>query len=545
MTELSSYLITCLTEQIRIVSDYVASPPTTCPNNALHTIDPDQTQVSDTQYKSFIAEGYINLDSSLSDNQAIKIQASNVNGGIYAHAGFGGIAFDTTNSIGLNANAASNFTTTMGNLTLEATIGLVNIDSGAGTNICNGPTSTPIFIGTSAFTKNIEIGNNTGGTLLALRGGTGGISLNSADTGSSAITVFSSGGIDMDATGLINLASGNNTVSAITFDASSNGGGVILSSGAQGIILTSNGGPIALGSWSGGDIYVGTAAVARTVTMGNATGSTTLNLSSGTGGTTSTTTGLVNISSSSSSGSAITLDASSNNGGVVLASGTQGIYLSSNGGPIALGSFTGGDVYVGTASVARTIYIGNTTSTTALNLSSGTGGLTIGNDANGGEIQIGKVANAKVITIGNSTGASRLFNRFGTGGLIKHQEADVTLSDADATLTIADILKSIFTITPTVDRTLTLPTAALAVTGISGVEIGDAIDFIIINNSTPTNEAFIMIANGTGSSITGNTAIAPASNNVSTFYTSGSGTFRIRFTNITGGSEAYVAYRIA
>ncbi|ARF11601.1 hypothetical protein Klosneuvirus_2_37 [Klosneuvirus KNV1] len=541
----SSYLITCLTEETRILSAYVPIEPTTCPNDITHIIAPDQTTVYDTQYRTLVADGYIDIDSALSDNQALQLRASNVNGGILMDAGFGGIAVNTTNAIGLNAAAASNFTTSNGNLSLQATAGLVNIDSGSGVNICNGSSSTPIMIGTSAYSKDITIGNNTGTSSTTIKSGTGKISMNSAATGSDAITAFSSGGIDLEATGLARVASADNTVSAITLDASANGGGVVLSSGAQGVILTSNGGPIALGSWSGGDIYVGTAAVARTVTVGNATGSTTLNLSSGTGGTTSTTTGLVNISSSSSSGSAITLDASSNNGGIVLASGTQGIYLSSNGGPIALGSFTGGDVYIGTASVARTIYIGNTTSTTALNLNAGTGGITIGNDANNGEIQIGKASNAKVITIGNSTGASRLFNRFGTGGFIKHQEADVSLSDADATLTITDILKSIFTITPTVDRTLTLPTAALAVAGISGVEIGDAIDFIIINNSTPANEAFIMIANGTGSSITGNTTIAPASNNVSTFYTSGSGTFRIRFTNVTGGSEAYVAYRIA
>jgi hypothetical protein len=45
---LSSYLITCLTEQIRVVSPYVDTPPTTCPNNTAHTIDPTQTAVFQT-----------------------------------------------------------------------------------------------------------------------------------------------------------------------------------------------------------------------------------------------------------------------------------------------------------------------------------------------------------------------------------------------------------------------------------------------------------------------------------------------------------------
>lgn len=42
---LSNYVVTCLTEGIRVVSDYRATPPTVCPNNNIHTIDPDQTQV--------------------------------------------------------------------------------------------------------------------------------------------------------------------------------------------------------------------------------------------------------------------------------------------------------------------------------------------------------------------------------------------------------------------------------------------------------------------------------------------------------------------
>lgn len=545
MTELSSYLVTCLTEEIRIVSDYVASPPTTCPNNALHTIDPSQTVVYDTQYKSFVAEGYINLDSSLSDNQAIKIQASNVNGGIFMTAGFGGIDIDSTNAIDLNAQAASNFTTTTGNLTLEATAGVVEINGGSGLNIGNNSTTTPIYVGTSSNTKDIQIGNNSGGTLLALRGGTGGISMNSSKTTSNAIDIYSSGGINTNAVGLINVASANNTVSAITLDASSGGGGMVLTSGTQGIILTSNGGPLALGSWSGGDLFLGTAAVARSISIGNTTGSTTITANSGTGGTTISSTGVINLLSTNTTTNAITLDSSGSTGGIVLASGTQGIFLSSNGGPIALGSFTGGDVFIGTASIARTINIGNTTSTTALNLHAGTGGITIGNDSSTGEIQLGNTPNAKVIKIGNSTGASRLFNRFGTGGLIKHQEADVSLSDTDATLTIADILKSIFTITPTVDRTLTLPTAANAVAGISDVEVGDAIDFTIINNSTPTNEADVVIAMGTGGTLIGNNNVPPKQNNAGTFLTSGSSIFRIRFTNINSGTETYTVYRIA
>ena len=200
-------------------------------------------------------------------------------------------------------------------------------------------------------------------------------------------------------------------------------------------------------------------------------------------------TGLVKFASGDNTVNAITLDAGFNGGGIVLTSGAQGIFLTSNGGPIGIGAWSGGDIFLGTAAVARNVIIGN------------------------------------------NTGASTLFNRFGTGGLIRHQEPDVALADADATLTIGQVLAAIFTIAPTATRTLTLPTAALAVAGVPAPQIGDAIDFTIINTDA-TNIA--VLAPGTGGSIVGNPNVEGAA----------SGNFRLRFTNVTGGTEAYTVYRL-
>src|SRR6185436_17289294 len=147
-------------------------------------------------------------------------------------------------------------------------------------------------------------------------------------------------------------------------------------------------------------------------------------------------------------------------------SGSMGISINGNGGAIGIGHFSAGDIFFGSAAVARTM------------------------------------------TMGNSTGATRVFNRFGTGGLIRHQSADVSLSDADATLTISDMLLGIFSITPTVNRTLTLPTAANVIAGISGCEIGDSIDIIIINQSSSLDEASAIIAMGTGGTLIGNSRVA-------------------------------------
>ena len=48
-TLLDSLLISCLTEGRRVVSTYSYVPPTTCPNDTSHTIDPSQTQIHDSQ----------------------------------------------------------------------------------------------------------------------------------------------------------------------------------------------------------------------------------------------------------------------------------------------------------------------------------------------------------------------------------------------------------------------------------------------------------------------------------------------------------------
>ena len=201
------------------------------------------------------------------------------------------------------------------------------------------------------------------------------------------------------------------------------------------------------------------------------------------------------------------------------------------------------NINLGTAG-ARIITIGNTTDSSAVNIISGSFGLTVGNDSSGGEVQIAASANAKTLVIGNDTGGSRTFHRWGTGGNITHQPAETAQSDANATLTMAQLLSEILTMTPTATRTLTLPTAAAAVSGISGVQINDAIDFRVINLATGATDPDIVVAMGTGGTAIGYMNIDPHVNNAATYLYSGTGIFRLRFTNITASSEAYTIYRI-
>jgi len=684
--------------------------PTVCPVDG-NAIDTNLTTIIESRYEDIESDGYIVIDSSLADNRAIQIITSDVNGGIDIDAGLGGIAVDSTNAISLDAAAASNFTTTTGNLTLQATAGLVNIDGGSGMNIGNDASTTPINIGSSANAKTLTIGNNTGASQLNLLSGTGGIlcdttgaisldatgassnftltatgdaqDLNFAllgshdssviftcqgtgadafkvdsigglqltsfsgthglalngtaflglnnwsggpvyigtdtgtartlfignatnatidiDAGSGGLTVDSAAGISIDANGTssnisltttadaqdltISLLGANNSslfidsegTGADAIGITSDGGIQLSSSSATHPIIINSTGDLGINNNSGGDVLLGTdTGNARTVYIGNSTNAT-IDIDAGSSGIALDSAGGISIDANgtSSNFSLTTTGAGQdltiavlgfNDSSLFLTSqgtGADAIRMESSGGLqlqswsgtdgttinaaawVGLNNFSGGDLFLGTDSGnSRTINIGHANGTTAVNVSSGTGGITIGNNENGGEIQIGRAATAKTISIGNNTGASRLFQRFGTGGLIKNQATPTALADADATVTISNLLTHILSGTPTTNRTITLPTAANVVSGITGCEVGDCIDFSIINNSTDANEADIILAAGTGGSTDGNLTVSSKSNLAGTYESAGSGIFRLRIDNVTASSEAYTLYRV-
>ena len=106
------------------------------------------------------------------------------------------------------------------------------------------------------------------------------------------------------------------------------------------------------------------------------------------------------------------------------------------------------------------------------------------------------------------------------------------------------ILTGVIAMDPTADRAWTLPTAALAVAGVNSVAVGDCIDFSIINTGTANADEIITVSAGSGGTLVGSGAICTA-NAVNDAMSTGSGLFRMRFTNVTSSSEAYVCYRIA
>ena len=105
-------------------------------------------------------------------------------------------------------------------------------------------------------------------------------------------------------------------------------------------------------------------------------------------------------------------------------------------------------------------------------------------------------------------------------------KAAVALADANATLTAAQMIDSgIFTITPTIARTLTTDTAANIVAAMTGYQVGTWFDIVIVCLA-----AFdVTLAGGTGVTITGSAVVNNAS-----------GTWRARFDS----ASALTLYRM-
>ena len=133
-------------------------------------------------------------------------------------------------------------------------------------------------------------------------------------------------------------------------------------------------------------------------------------------------------------------------------------------------------------------------------------------------VETAKIADANVTT-------AKLADAAVTQPKVKTKTV-VALSDADATLTATQMIDSgIFTITPTVARTLTTDTAANLVAGMSGYQMGTRFDITIVCLAAYT----VTLVGGTGVTIVGS---ATANN--------ASATFRVRFDS----ASAVTIYRM-
>jgi len=148
------------------------------------------------------------------------------------------------------------------------------------------------------------------------------------------------------------------------------------------------------------------------------------------------------------------------------------------------------------------------------------------------------------LTLSTDTLFARGYNATNkTPSIITKWDAHTTTASAGATLTIAQLLTGVLEADATAQISYALPTAALAVAGVTGVAVGDCIDFAVINRSTAGTEEEITITMGANGTAVGN-MVVPTVDTTHDADRSGSALFRIRFTAVTG-TETYTCYRIA
>lgn len=260
--------------------------------------------------------------------------------------------------------------------------------------------------------------------------------------------------------------------------------------GTAGInLLTTTTGALSLDTGTTGAINIGTNANAKTVTIGNGTGATSLVLQAGTGA--------INIGTNAVART-ITIGNGTGASSVVLEAGT-------------------GAINIGTNAVARTITVGNATGASAVAIDSGSGNIIL-NGANSNRVGINTTAPVTALHV---AGASMT-----TGVVYVNQPAQTTITGA-ATLTIAQLLTGIIQYTAAGGNTLTLPTGTLIEGGLPATFPTDmAFDFSVISTGGGT----ATLGTATGLTLVGSMAVASGA----------SGRFRVRKT----ATNTYTVYRI-
>lgn len=284
--------------------------------------------------------GGVLIQGGLATINAVKLQATNVAGGVNIAGGTAGI-------------------------TLAATNGAIALTSGTGA----------ISVGADAVAHTVTVGNITGATAVNVNTGTGGF--NVVTTGAGDVVVASSDTMLLDSAGVLELNSsagvisiGNDAVSQ-NINIGTAGARVVTvgnSTGATSIVL--NAGTAGVG--------VGTNAIAHTVTLGNNTGASVVAINGGT-----------------AAAGAINIGTTANDVPITLGNSTGATALLLNAG-------TGG-VGVGTNAIAHTVTIGNGTGVSSVVVNSGTGAASFGANATDHTTTVGSVTVASPTVIQGGT----------------------------------------------------------------------------------------------------------------------------------------------
>jgi hypothetical protein len=286
------------------------------------TIDLDNTAVSAGTYGSASSVGTFTVDAqgriTNASNTAIALNASAITAGTLSV---------TRGGTGVNGSAATNGQLLIGN---GAGYSLATITAGSGISVTNGAGSISIANTGAAATCSAS------STYVCNNGNTLGAALNIGTTDANILT----------------LGTGNTvrfTVNSAASTLTGNGATTLTSSGTM-TLNSATATALGIDSGTTGAINIGTGANAKTITLGNTTGTTAINFNTGTGGSTFNTT----------------------NGAFALNTGT-------------------GAINIGTDAAAKNITIGNTTGTTGVNIDSGSGNINLrpGGSGTTANVQIG------------------------------------------------------------------------------------------------------------------------------------------------------------
>ena len=327
-------------------------------------------------------------------------------------AGTGGITVDSGDAISIDAAAASNFTTSAGDLSLISSAGSVNITAAE---------NAPDAIVMNASAGGIDI-TAAGGAAedIDITNTAGSVNITAGEGVANAIRMnASNGGIDVDAAGAINIGSSNNGASAIVLDASAGGVDILASGAAAGedINITATGSSVNVSSTEDAALAVYLSAnggSSETIRLRSfqGTGAGAIDLLASAGG--------ITLTGALASGDAINLNASDAAGGIDIDAGTGGVIVDTTG-AISLDSAAASNFTV-------------------------TGAFDLTLDSSAGSVNIdGGEAVADAISIQASDAAGGIDCDSGTGG---------TAIDSTGAISIDAAAASNFTVTGAFDLTL-------------------------------------------------------------------------------------------
>jgi len=179
---------------------------------------------------------------------AVQITATNAAGGVDINAGTGGIAGDTTGGISLDAAAASNLSTSSGDLTIAATTNSVNITGAEAA-------ADAVKIEATNAAGGLDMNAGTAGATLD---STGAISLDAAEASNFTVTGAGKDLTLSSAGGSAIVTASEGAADAVQITASDSAGGVDINAGTGGIAADTTG-AASIGAGAASDFTVANA----------------------------------------------------------------------------------------------------------------------------------------------------------------------------------------------------------------------------------------------------------------------------------------------